>query len=152
MSKINTITGNFSKQLPTFKNDQTFERSLFVRPLPHTSIAQGKTGMVFRYCNLTNCDVPPGSVVENCLTVQISFCSHLHPEMDLPVCAVDCEHRQPDKQWTGLDVTAFRQVKDSGGEVRILNNTDAYGVVTQVFEQFVWVYKNTRIIPPKEDK
>jgi len=53
------------------------------------------SGLRFVNCNLLNCDVPGDAEVADCLTIQKSFCSHLHPEWvkhGLPECAEDCEH------------------------------------------------------------
>lgn len=68
----------------------------FTQGAPHTAIYTGYTGLTFRKCNLTNCDVPAGSVIESCLKSQISFCSHLHEgwidKGVITVCAENCSH------------------------------------------------------------
>ena len=83
--------------LPDVPNDSVFERSNFMRGVPHTSIFSGKTGLVFRNCNLTNCELPVGTITEDCLKTHVSFCSHLHPEWlekgYILECASDCTHR-----------------------------------------------------------
>ncbi len=71
------------------------ERHNFHQAVPHTKIYEGYAGLTFRMCNLTNCDVPSGSVIDSCLVSQISYCSHLHPEWSafLSQCTNDCSHR-----------------------------------------------------------
>jgi len=80
---------------PQFEPGQTVEGWNLTQLLPHTAIGVGVSGLTFVNCNLLNCDVPAAAVVEDCLTVQKSFCSHLHPEWierGLPECSEDCEH------------------------------------------------------------
>jgi hypothetical protein len=80
---------------PTFENGQEVRGWNLTQILPHTPIGEGVTGLRFVSCNLLNCDVPEDATVEDCLTVQKSFCSHLHPEWvakGLPQCEEDCEH------------------------------------------------------------
>ena len=68
----------------------------FTQGTPHTPIYAGYTGLTFRNCNLLNCDVPAGSVIEHCNRSQVSFCSHLHTEWLTPgyisACAANCTH------------------------------------------------------------
>jgi len=69
----------------------------FTQGVPHTAIYAGQTGLTFRNCNLLNCDVPTGSVVEKCLISQVSFCSHIHDYWHgrgfIPTCVTDCTHK-----------------------------------------------------------
>jgi hypothetical protein len=69
----------------------------FTQGAPHTAIYTGQTGLTFRNCNLLNCDVPAGSVVERCNTGNMSFCSHVTPGWSekgyISKCAADCSHR-----------------------------------------------------------
>lgn len=86
---------NYSFQQPIAENNQVFENANFSQVLPHTVVCAGITGLVFRNCNLLNCDVPADAVIESCLTVHKSFCSHLHPELiekGLPECTTECQH------------------------------------------------------------
>jgi hypothetical protein len=65
----------------------------FCQLVPHTVIYAGETGLTFRNCNLTNCDVPGDSIIECCLRIQVEFCSHLHEkwiEKGLTACAENC--------------------------------------------------------------
>ena len=68
----------------------------FTQGRPHTAIYGDQIGLTFRKCNLLNCEVPDGSVVDDCLTCHVSFCSHLNDgwlEMGvIDECAIDCEH------------------------------------------------------------
>jgi hypothetical protein len=70
----------------------------FTQGNPHTAIYAGQTGLTFRNCNLMNCDVPAGSVVENSLyPIHVSFCSHVRPEWlennYISACGTDCIHK-----------------------------------------------------------
>lgn len=70
---------NYSfKQPPDVPNGSVIEGHNLTQGVPHTKIYEGKTGLTFRNCNLVNCDVPAGSVVESCNKSQVSFCAHLH--------------------------------------------------------------------------
>lgn len=71
-----------------------FEECNFAQLLPHTAILTGKTGIKFTRCNLLNCDVPAGSVVEDCLTVHIDRCANLPQNADIGLPAEDanCRH------------------------------------------------------------
>lgn len=68
----------------------------FTQGAPHTAIYTGQTGLTFRNCNLLNCDVPAGSVVEFCNRGHVSFCSHLHDSWlahaRISACAESCTH------------------------------------------------------------
>ena len=55
-------------------------------------IFMGKTGLVFRDCNLTNCDVPIDAVIEGGLHVHISFCVNKHPDWPLDAESENCNH------------------------------------------------------------
>ncbi len=80
---------------PEFTNGQTVDGWNLTQLQPHTAIGEGVSGLIFRNCNLLNCDVPADAVVESCLHVHKSFCSHLHPDWvahGLPECVENCEH------------------------------------------------------------
>lgn len=68
----------------------------FTQGAPHTVIYTGCTGLTFRQCNLINCDVPAGSVVERCNTGHMTFCSHIWngwlEKGYISACATECEH------------------------------------------------------------
>jgi hypothetical protein len=91
--------GNFSFKttgLPEPVNG-VVEGHNFLQGVPHTEIYAGQNGLTFRNCNLLNCDIPAGSVTDNCLyPVYNSFCSHLHGEWFakgyVPECVAECEH------------------------------------------------------------
>jgi len=81
--------------LPDVPNNYIFERYNFCRKEPHTAIFAGKTGLVFRNCNLVNCDVPADSIIEGGLNIHKSFCTHIHPgwiEKGLTPCVANCYH------------------------------------------------------------
>lgn len=76
--------------------DGVIERHNFTQGTPHTKIYEGYSGLTFRMCNLLNCDVPAGSIIEDCLRLHVSYCSHLYPEWlaegYISECAENCEH------------------------------------------------------------
>jgi len=83
------------KSLPVVQNGHVFEYSNFMQAQPHTPIFTGITGLVFRKCNLTNCDVPPDAVLENCTNRHKDLCSNLHPKWvgkGLPTELKNCPH------------------------------------------------------------
>lgn len=90
------------KALPAAVNGQTFERYNFAQKVAHTSIFAGVTGLTFRGCNLTNCDVPAGSVVVDCNVGQMEYCANANPALVerglLAAEAENCTHV------TGTDV------------------------------------------------
>ena len=97
----------FSK--PELRDGQVVVGENLSQLMPGTPIGQGVKGLTFIGCNLTNCIVPDDAKVERCNTTQVSFCSHLHPELvalGLPECGEDCEH-----------VTGVVEVTLPGGEV-----------------------------------
>ncbi len=82
--------------LPDVENGHVFENKSFLQAAPHTAIFTGKTGLIFRRCNLTNCDIPPDTVMEQCLRAHMNFCSHVHPEWlrygYISDCVEQCSH------------------------------------------------------------
>ena len=91
--------GNYSfktKDLPKPDEKGVIEGHNFTQGNPHTKIYEGVKGLTFRNCNLINCDVPVDSIVDNCLTCHISFCSHTRPDMlakgAISECAENCDH------------------------------------------------------------
>jgi len=70
----------------------TIEDCNLMQLTTNTSICAGITGLTFQGCNLLNCSVPGDAVVENCLIINKSFCSHLHPDWDLTPCIENCSH------------------------------------------------------------
>lgn len=64
---------------------------------PHTKIFDGISGITFESCNLVNCDLPDNSIVNKCLNIHKSMCSHIHQNRvesgEIDPCNVDnCEH------------------------------------------------------------
>jgi len=91
--------GNYSfniKGLPEPVNGLVEGHNL-LRGVPHTKIFEGISGLTFRNCNLTNCDVPADSIIEHCLHIQVSFCSHVQQTWAdrgfIPRCTDACSHR-----------------------------------------------------------
>lgn len=84
-----------SVDLPVPENGTIFSDTIFTRKEPHTPIFTGVTGLVFRDCNLTNCDLPEDAIVEGGIHCHISFCSHEHPkwiDKGLTQCVANCSH------------------------------------------------------------
>lgn len=94
----------------------------FTQGAPHTAIYAGQTGLTFRNCNLLNCDVPDGSIIEGCLKCHVSFCSHTHPEWlalgYISECATDCTHKTTTDTITidGVSVDTHINYEDKGAE------------------------------------
>ena len=82
------MTGN----VPDVEDGHTFVGDNFIQQLPNTKILEGKRGIKFINCNLTNCILPIDAVTEGAHTKQRSFCSHEHPEWDLEPCEDECIH------------------------------------------------------------
>ena len=78
---------------PELDDGDILENVNFSQLQPHTMIGEGVSGLVFKSCNLVNCDVPEDATVEKCNNCQKSFCSHLHPEWKFEQeCERVCEH------------------------------------------------------------
>src|SRR5574343_1021719 len=83
------------RPLPEAQNGEVFESINFTQMLPHTKIFEGVQGLIFRKCNLINCDVPIGAVVESCLVAHIDFCTNVNPKFidkGYPACSENCSH------------------------------------------------------------
>jgi len=137
---------------PLCESDDVFEECNLMQLESGTAICKGKTGLIFRECNLTNAVVPEGSTVIGCKVSDAEFCSHKHPKwvdkFGLTRCNILCDHRQGDeKQWVDVPRKRFRISKNQidGPVTRIVQETDADGVVEQVFQARLWVYEDTRI-------
>lgn len=75
------------------QNGDSFENCNFCQIVPHTKILSEYSGLTFMNCNLTNCDVPVDSIIENCFRLQVSRCGNIYPMWpDVAECAIDCEH------------------------------------------------------------
>ena len=76
-------SGNFKMELPEDVQDgDTFDNFNLTQRVSRQ--ITDKTGLTFRNGNLTNCQVPPDSVVESsCLHIQKDFCYWLHLDMGL---------------------------------------------------------------------
>jgi len=83
------------RSLPQVENGHVFEFTNFSQKFPHTPIFTGVTGLVFRNCNLVNCDIPPDATVESCNRCQVEFCTNVWPRLvakGFPACAENCAH------------------------------------------------------------
>jgi len=76
----------------TASNEDTVEDCNLMQLVSNTSVCVGITGLIFRGCNLLNCSVSGDAVVEDCLIISKSFCSHLHPDWSLTPCIENCSH------------------------------------------------------------
>lgn len=76
-------------------SDDIFEDCNLMQKYPHTLICPGISGLIFRQCNLSNCNLPVDAKINDCGQVHRhkSRCSNLHPEWNLsPLCPIDCSH------------------------------------------------------------
>jgi hypothetical protein len=83
------------QNLPIVENNSIIDGWNLTQKEPNTSIFIGNTGLTFIRCNLINCSVPIGSIIEDCLVGNISFCSNEHPEWvakGLTECVENCSH------------------------------------------------------------
>jgi hypothetical protein len=84
---------NFCRKVPEgIADGDEFLRCNLVQLQPHTPVCVGKIGLVFRRCNLVNCDLPPDAIAEDCAQGHVSRCAWLHPEWPLPAEPTDCPH------------------------------------------------------------
>ncbi len=83
------------RDLPEVENGHVFEQYNLCAKTAHTAIFAGKTGLVFKNCNLINCDIPEDATTEFCNNAQISFCTNINPRL-IPLgfteCAENCSH------------------------------------------------------------
>lgn len=83
---------SYMGQNPDCQGGDVFEMCNILQYLPDTQICIGRSGLVFRNCNMINVIVPVGSLVIECNTAKKDFCTHIHPEMGLPPEAENCRH------------------------------------------------------------
>jgi len=96
---------------PTFEDGDVIEGVDFTQAKPHTAFGGNALGVVFKNCNLTNCDIAVTSQAHDCVTRQVSFCSHLNAVLDLPECDKMCEHvSRYDKEVVVDGVVVLRDV------------------------------------------
>jgi hypothetical protein len=75
----------------TAKNGDTLQDHNFCQESPGTEILVGLSGLTFIECNLVNCKLPVGSVIQHCNTAQIDRCSHNHDFLSYQ-CGAECRH------------------------------------------------------------
>ena len=83
------------KPIPDVEDGHTFTGDNFLQLLPHTKILEGKKGIKFINCNLTNCDIPEDAVSNLGKPQHIEWCSHLRPDFvtrGLKECVENCAH------------------------------------------------------------
>lgn len=105
---MNNYAFTRGNDLPVIEDGHVFEYVNFTQAQPHTKIFEGVTGLTFRKCNLMNCDVPVGAIVEDCLRIHKSLCANLHPrwvKKGLAECVENCSHV------TEIDVITIDGVK-----------------------------------------
>jgi hypothetical protein len=68
---------SFKSELPEPVNGVVEGHNL-LQGNPHTKIYEGVSGLTFKKCNLTNCDIPPDAIKDDCCHGHVSFCSHLN--------------------------------------------------------------------------
>jgi len=78
MANYAWTTGN---ALPSSENGQIFENCNFHQKAPHTAIFSGVTGLIFRDCNLINCDLPADAVTVRCGTDHYEYCANANPKL-----------------------------------------------------------------------
>jgi len=77
------MTSYHNKQ-PIIKDNTTINSGNFSQVKPNTPIFVGVTGLIINGGNFTNCSFPPDTILNCKLPLQIDFCKHLHPDMDIP--------------------------------------------------------------------
>jgi len=104
--------------LPSVTNNHVFDGCNFSQAEPNTIIFAGVSGLTFRRCNLSNCQLPADAIIEDCLRIQKSFCSHIHPrwvDKGLPECDEDCSHLVETDEIVidGVAVDTIKHYKDN---------------------------------------
>ena len=90
------INKNLSFQNIQVSNGDEFINCNLTQSMPHTTMFSGVSGLVFRGCNLINCQLPEDSQCIDCNRASLSFCSHVFPELAargfIGTCAEVCVH------------------------------------------------------------
>jgi len=95
--------------MPMELNDgDTIDDSNFCQPVPTLMFTEYQN-LTFTRGNLLNVQLDPacGHVVDDCLWIEKSFCSHLHPELvanGLPECDTNCQHQ------SAIDPTRYHDI------------------------------------------
>ena len=134
-------------QMPLCEDGDTFTECNFARLVPGVKIGLNAKGdpcakLTFTRCNLFNCIPPDDATVIDCNTAQVSYCSHLAPELvaaGLPVCKADCEHvTSQTPVWqpaTKEEFTSAKIANPLDAKMRVTTVTNAVGLVTQTVEK-----------------
>lgn len=83
------------RPIPDVKDGHEFVGDNFLQLHPHTKILEGKKGIKFTNCNLTNCDIPEDAVSNLGKPQHAEWCSHLHEyfvKWGLKECPENCSH------------------------------------------------------------
>jgi len=75
---------NFHNKEVSVPDDTVIESGNYSRLLPNTPIFKGAKGIVINGGNFTNCILPPDTVFNRKRPMQIDYCKHRHPNLDLP--------------------------------------------------------------------
>lgn len=148
--------GNFSFSQPPFSDGDTVEGGNYTQLLPDTEICVGVENVTVRGGNFVNCKPPASWTLLGGNWCQISFCSHVRPDLvkhGLPVHAEDCEHRKsPTKSWEPIEEDEYRELYKAQDpedpeatippKVKIDTYKDGDKVTIQTFRKEVYVYEN----------
>ena len=107
------------RDLPEVKDGAVLDGYNLAQRDPHTRIFAGKKGLTFRRCLLVNCDLPDGSVTEECNPSHVSLCSHLHEKWvakGLSECSENCDHvtRVDEIEVDGMLIDTVYHYQDKG--------------------------------------
>jgi hypothetical protein len=144
---------NFQFQNPPCEDRDIFERCNIMQITPGTKICEGKTGLNFIRCNLTNAALPADAKFDQCRRSRVEFCENLHPKFKKHGLTAEgplCQHRVGStKQWVEIDEKEFRRVKRSTDPdkpaLNVTKEVDADGITVHVFTKRVWVYADNRL-------
>ena len=67
--------------VPAFGEGDVVEECNIVRLTANTPTAEGVSDLTFRRCNMVNCRIQPSWTIEDCNTLQMSYCVHEFPEL-----------------------------------------------------------------------
>jgi hypothetical protein len=109
--------------VPTFEDGDVIEGCNLSQPEAHTSLGSAK-GLIFRDCNLCNCDVPEDATVENCLTIHVVSARNVVQRTDMAPLLRGQKSLAPDE--VEVTETEVRTVECADGSVteQVLTNAD----------------------------
>jgi len=83
---------NFINQNPQLQDGDVLENCNLAQNVVTTFDGQGAENVTVVDCNCINCQFPESWDIQGGNRAQISFCYHLHPDMDLPEEPENCPH------------------------------------------------------------